>query len=490
MLGLISATIFIPILGAGAIYLAGKASPRAARLGALVIALVTFLLALAIYGTILVTGSGGTFTLVEGPYPWIPALKGLDYYVGLDGLGAPLVLVSAFLTVLVVLGSWDLIDHHEAEYYALILLFEGAIIGVFSALNLVLFYVFWEVVLIPMFFFIGIWGGPRRRYAAMKFLLFTYVGSIIMLVGFLALYFFATPAGTFNITEYTAIPFWLQTLASIATFAGFGVKLPVVPLHTWLPDAHVEAPAPISVFLAGLLLKMGGYGFIRFNLLLFPDAARTYGLVYIAIGLITMFYGALVAMVQRDLKRMIALTSINHMGFVLLGAFTLSWIGVSGSIFQMFNHAAAIGLLFMLSGYIHEQAGTRDIPLLQGLKARMPRTATLLVLGGMAGMGVPLYSTFISEYMVVAGAIGYDPRLWFAVLVPGITAGYFLWMMKRTIMTPLAGGSGARHDLGLRSALALGLYLVPLVLFLVAPYLILDVIGPVADRVVSIMMGG
>jgi NADH-quinone oxidoreductase subunit M len=359
-----------------------------------------------------------------------------------------------------------------------VLFFEGTIIGVFTSLNLMLFYVFWELVLLPMFFFIGVWGGPRRRYAAVKFLLFTYTGSVVMLLGFLALYL--TGGFTFNLTELKGIPVTVQIFASIATFLGFGVKLPVFPLHTWLPDAHVEAPSPISVFLAGLLLKMGGYGFLRINLGVMPEASQQLAYIFMGIGVVTMLYGAVVAMIQTDLKRLIALTSINHMGFVIFGAYagiasgTLTGLkfGVSGAIFQMFNHAAAIGILFMLSGYIHEQAGTRQIPSLRGLRWGMPRTATLLILGSMAGMGVPVFSSFISEYYIIVGAISVNVIWAVAILIPAVTVAYFLWMLRRTVMTPMEGGQ--MRDMSQRTFVIMTLYLIPLLLLLLFPSLILD----------------
>src|SRR3989441_1556911 len=291
--------------------------------------------------------SAPAFQLVE-TMPWAPSF-GLNYIVGLDGISLPLLIISTFLSLLACAGSLDLINFKEPEYYALFLIFETGIIGVFTSLNLILFYVFWEIVLIPMFFFIGIWGGPRRKYASLKFLIFTYAGSAIMLFGFVALYAWTGSQGTPSFDYATiltrsaniAMPF--QVAASLATFVGFAVKLPIFPLHTWLPDAHVEAPAPVSVLLAGLLLKMGGYGLIRYNLLLFPAADKLLWPFFTAIGLITMVYGASVAFVAQDMKRMIALTSVNHMGYVLLGTFTLGSIGISAAVFQMFAHGLAGG---------------------------------------------------------------------------------------------------------------------------------------------------
>ncbi|MEM1994694.1 MAG: NADH-quinone oxidoreductase subunit M [Nitrososphaerales archaeon] len=493
---ILSLLIFIPIVGAVVVYLLGRFRERLCEVASLTLTVVVLALSLYLYSSIFTSNQGASFTFIEGPYHWLGGF-GVDYYLGVDGLSASLILISAFLSVLVVLGSWDLITEKKPIYYFLILLFEGSIIGVFCSLNLILFYVFWEIVLIPMFFFIGVWGGPRRKYAAMKFLIFTYVGSVIMLLGFILIYLFTAP-NTFNIPELAGkIPFWVQLLATVATFVGFGVKLPVVPFHTWLPDAHVEAPAPISVFLAGLLLKMGGYGFIRVNLGLLADASRQYAWVFIIFGILTMFYGALVAMIQRDLKRMIALTSINHMGFVLLGSFAGisastaqgAIYGISGAIFQMFNHAAAIGILFMLSGYIHEQVGTRNIDELKGLRSGMPKTALTLILGSLAGMSVPMYSSFLSEWMVILSAISVNTWYALAVLIPLLTVAYFLWMIKRTVLSPLPQHTHY-HDLPNRAMFALLLYLVPLFLLLVFPSLILGVVDPLSSALFQAVGGG
>ena len=484
---ILSALIFLPMIGSAAVLAIRGAGEKVIRYFTLAVSLMVLILALLAYSPVLQSGVGAEFNYVEGPITWLPSLGGLDYLLGMDGMSAVLVLLTAFLSVLVILGSWDLIKERQAAYYFLILLFEGAMMGVFTSLNLVLFYVFWELVLIPMFFFIGIWGGPRRKFAAMKFLIYTHVGSTIMLLGFIALFLFS-PSHSFNFTDLAGqIPFWLQLVAMAAVFWGFAVKLPVVPFHTWLPDAHVEAPAPISVFLAGLLLKMGGYGFLRFNLGLFPDASREFASFFIILGIITMFYGAFVAMTQKDLKRMIALTSVNHMGFVLLGAFTGSVIGISGAIFQMFNHGIAIGLLFMLSGYIHEQAGTRDITLLKGLRKNMPRTAALLVIGSLAAMGASLYSNFLSEFMVIVGAISTDVRYAVLMLVPLMTVAYFLWMIRRSVTSQPT--EIRKHDLGNRSTLALVMYIIPLILLIIFPFLVLNVVDPLATVYANSFLG-
>ncbi len=486
---IISLIIFLPIVGGLLVALVARAGIKVLKIYTLGLALAEILLATVAYAMILANDAGGSYNFVEGPFPWIPAFPGIDYFVGFDGLSAILIFISSFLTVLVLIGSWDLIKERQMLYYSLILIFEGSIMGVFSSLNMIIFYVFWDLVLIPMFFFIGIWGGPRRRYAAIKFFLFTFIGSVFMLLAFILIYLSATPH-SFNITEVAGqIPFSLQIIASVLFFIGFGVKLPVFPFHTWLPDAHVEAPAPISVFLAGLLLKMGAYGFIRFNLGLLPEASAQYAWIFISIAIITMFYGAIVALRQTDLKRMIAMTSINHMGFVLLGAFTGGVFGISGAMFMMFNHAVAIGIMFMLSGYLHEISGTRDVTVLKGLKITSPRAATVLVLGSMAAMGLPIFSLFLSEFMVIVGAIQFDPRLAVVVGIPVITVSYFLWMMRRTVMsTPSA--ETPRRDISRLATFALLIFLVPLVLTLIAPWLVLGMVDPLSQALVNLMGGG
>src|SRR5437762_3108379 len=411
---------------------------------------------------------------------------GLNYVVGVDGISLPLLIIATFLCLLAALGSRDMISLREPEYYALFLLFETGIIGVFTSLNLILFYVFWEVVLIPMFFFIGIWGGPRRKYASLKFLIFTYAGSAIMLFGFVALYAWTGSTGSpaFDyatlITRAASLTLPLQVAASLATFVGFAVKLPIFPLHTWLPDAHVEAPAPVSVLLAGLLLKMGGYGLIRYNLLLFPKAVSVLWPYFTTIGLITMIYGASVALVARDIKRMIALTSVNHMGYVLLGAFTATVAGVSGAVFQMFSHGLAVGMLFLMSGYIHERTGTRNIDELKGLRGKMPQTVSLLFLASMAAMAVPGFANFISEYLVIQGALSVSYLFAIAIVAPALTVGYFLWMLRRVAMTP---PEGPKNELHLHSILILVAFLVPLLIFGVYPPPILgSVIAPTVEK--------
>ena len=487
---ILSLLIALPLVAAPIVYAVGRANKKLGIYLSLAISAAVLVVAAYVFWEVYAAPPAPGQYLLQEKYTWINFNTfGLDYFLGTDGLSSPLLFVSALLTVLVIFGSRKLIDHHEAEYYALVLMFEGAIMGVFTSLNLILFYIFWEIVLIPMFFFIGVWGGPRRKYAAMKFIIFTFAGSTIMLLGFLYVYLGMLPSGNpaqlFDIPYLAGrIPVALQYLPLVASFIGFAVKLPLVPFHTWLPDAHVEAPSPISVLLAGVLLKMGGYGFLRISIGLFPNASVQYAWVFLALGLFSMFYGAVAALLQKDLKKMIAFTCINHMGFVLFGAYATlvsgNLLGIQGAIFQMFTHALAVGSLFMLSGYIQHQAGTREIPLLKGLGTSMPRTAVVLTLGAAAAMGLPPFSSFLAEFMVIAAGISAYSITAISVLVPVITAGYFLWMIKRTVLSSPEPGHEV-HDMGWDDVAAFMVYLVPLVVLIVTSYLILNPALPVAE---------
>jgi NADH-quinone oxidoreductase subunit M len=484
MIGLLSIAIFLPAVLAAPTFLLGRKNAKVAKILGVGTTAIVFAISILIL-FVFQYGQAG-FQLSENA-PWAGSF-GLNYKVGVDGISLPLLMIATFLSLLSAAGSWDQITFKHAEYYALFLIFETGIIGVFTSLNLILFYLFWEIVLIPMFFFIGIWGGVRRRYASMKFLIFTYSGSAVMLFGFLALYAWT---GSFDydvlIVKVPILDPKLQLVAAITTFVGFAVKLPIFPLHTWLPDAHVEAPAPVSVLLAGLLLKMGGYGLIRYNLLLFPKAVNVLWPYFTTIGLITMIYGASVALVAKDIKRMIALTSVNHMGYVLLGAFTATVAGVSGAVFQMFSHGLAVGMLFLMSGYIHDHTGTRDIDELKGLRGKMPQTVTLLFLASMAAMAVPGFANFISEYLVIQGALSVSYLFAIAIVAPALTVGYFLWMLRRVAMTPPLG---PKNELHLHSILILVAFLVPLLIFGVYPPPILgSVITPTVQKWVGTIVG-
>jgi len=435
----------------------------------------------------------GNYALTEN-YSWVNTVSfGLNYLVGLDGLSAPLVFLSALLSVLAVYGSRNQITRHLPAYYALLLFLEGSIMGVFLSLNLIAFYIFWELALIPVFFFIGIWGGDRRKYAAMKFIIYTFAGSIIMLLGFLSVYIGVSPQ-TFDIPDLAGkIPLGLQYLPLLATFIGFGVKMPVFPFHDWQPDAYEQAPAPVGVMVAGVLPKLAGYGLIRISVELFPQAAHHYAWAFIIIGIVTMFYGAIVAILSRDLKRMFAYTSINFMGFVIFGTFATvlsgNPLGVEGAILEMLASGFAIASLFMLSGYIEIQSGTRLISMLKGIRQWMPLTATLLVVASCAAMGLPPFVTFLAEVFVISGGISANYYTAITILVPVITSAYFLWMLKRTVLT----GGDNEHDLQDMSradGIAFSFYIIPLIIVTVFSFIILSPAAPVAHWLVQLVQGG
>lgn len=407
-------------------------------------------------------------------YPWWSDF-GLNYIVGVDGLSVPLMWLTALLTTLAVVFHWDQ-EQRPTAFFGLFLFLEMALMGVFMALDFVLFLVFWELVLLPMFFLIGIWGGPNRRYASLKFLVYTHVGFVIMLLSVFALFWFhssqvnaavtGSAAKTFDMTVFlhgalrhvgppgvSYIPLAAQIPVFLGFFIAFLVKLPSVPVHTWLPDAHVEAPTGASVLLAGVLLKMGGYGIFRINLGVLPDATGDLWWLLVLLGSVSMVYAALVCLAQVDLKRLIAYSSVGHMGFVLLGAGSLHIIGVEGAIFQLFNHGIITAILFMLAGSVKHATGTRDIPELQGLGKAMPQFSIVLMVGFFASLGLPGLNSFWSEFMVFVGAYSsqnLDP--WRQIiLIPllsiAITAAYYVYTMQRILFGDVPEKLGKLHDI-------------------------------------------
>ena len=405
------------------------------------------------------------FRYVE-EYQWVPQL-GVSYILAVDGLSLGLVLLTPLLTTLAIAFSWNK-DYRPKAFFGLLLLMEWSILGVFLTLDFFLFFVFWELVLIPMFFLIGIWGGPNRQYASIKFLIYTHVGSVIMLLSIFALYLSASPTLTggdrsFNmirILEGVADPskraligLGFQIPVFLTFLFGFMVKLPSVPFHTWLPDAHVEAPTAGSVILAGLLLKMGGYGVFRIALPMLPDAARELWWVMAFFGVTSMIYASLVCLSQVDLKKLIAYSSIGHMGFVLLGAASLHPIGIQGAIFQLFNHGIITAALFMLAGTVKHSAGTRDIPKLRGLSKDMPMFSLVLMVSFFASLGLPGLNSFVSEFMVFAGAYSGTPFEPYRslILVPllaiVITGAYYVWTMHKMVFGTPNETLGRLHDL-------------------------------------------
>ena len=364
---------------------------------------------------------------------WIPQF-GLQYKLGVDGISILMVLLTGLLTPIVIGTSWLSISDRTREYMAAMLLLETGMIGVFVALDLVLFYVFWEVVLIPMYLIIGVWGGPRRIYAAVKFFLFTFIGSVLMLVAILAI---GLDAGSFDIQALPEIGLTqsLQYWVFGAFFAAFAIKIPMFPLHTWLPDAHVEAPTGGSVILAGVLLKMGGYGFLRLVLPLSPQAVDDFRVAVIVLSVVAIIYGALVAMAQRDVKKLIAYSSVSHMGFVTLGIFSGNQQALDGAIIQMFSHGLITGALFLCVGVVYDRTHTRLFSDLGGLAERIPVFAVVLGFFTLASLGLPTMSGFVGEFLVLIGAFGYSYVAGFAALVGVIlAAAYMLWMYKKLML--------------------------------------------------------
>jgi NADH-quinone oxidoreductase subunit M len=490
--------IVIPFVGCVVTFFAGRLAKQAAVYSALGFTIVTLLISLytywIVYTTSIPVGQYCVQCILGENYTWINTSSfALSFPLGVDGLSGPMIVITGLLTMLVVIGSRSQIKDRYAEYYAILLFTEASIMGVFTTLNLIAFYIFWELALVPIFFFVGIWGGDKRRYASMKFMIYTFTGSTVMLLGFLAAYLGAN-ASTFNIVDLSGkIPSGLQYLPLLATFIGFGIKLPVVPFHSWLPDTYREAPAPITVMLSGILVKMGAYGLIRISIGLFPYAAYEYGWVFIVIGVVTMFYGAIVAILSKDLKTMFAYTSINEMGFVILGAFATvvsgNTLGIDGAIFQMFVHALAVGALFMLSGYVTTQAGTTEISKLVGMRLTMPRTAGILILASAAAMAVPPFANFVAELLVISAAISAYGILAITIFVPVLTGAYFLWMIKRTILGSLAGKPGEveKHDLRASDAWIFLLYIAPLLGLTVFSYIILGPASNVSAWIVHIV---
>ncbi len=479
--------IFTPLLFSLLVYLVGKISPNAAKSLTAIVVVALFIYSIILVGWFDPSSSGYQFFY---DYTWVPDFN-IHYAVGIDGISLPLVLIGTFLSMIATLGSWRHIDHQIPLYYALLLVFETGILGVFVNLNLLLFFVFWELVLIPMFFFILLWGGPRKKYAGLKFLLYTHVGSVAMLLGFILIYLI-TPTHTLNLLELggVALPANLQVIIMGLVTLGFAVKLPMWPFHTWLPDAHVEAPAPISVLLAGLLLKMGGYGFVRINLFVFPTLSQTYAPLFIIFALITIIYAGVVALAQTDIKRMIALTSVNHMGVVLLGVYSLTSLALVGAVWQMFNHALAIGMLFLLSGIILDYAGTREIPELKGLLKRAPKMAWFLFFAALAGMSLPGLSPFVSEFLVFVAAFQITPYTAVAVVGPILVSAYFLWVIHRTVFSePQLNPTQEISDVPTFEAAVLLLLVVPLVVFGIFPDLLLRFIMPTVSHLVSVFGG-
>jgi len=405
--------------------------------------------------------------LVE-KHPWIETIH-ITYFMGIDGISLPLILLTTFLSAISVLSSFSAIKEREKEYYASLLLLETGMLGVFMALDLFLFYIFWEVMLVPMYFLIGVFGGERRLYAAIKFFLYTLFGSVLMLLGILALYFLSeNPAyglgqGTFDFLKLSqlALPLHLQRWLFFAFFFAFAIKVPMFPFHTWLPDAHVEAPTAGSVLLAGVLLKMGTYGFLRFCLTLFPEASRWAAPGMVTLAIIGILYGALVAMAQIDMKKLVAYSSVSHLGFVMLGIYALTPQGLSGALLQMINHGLSTGALFLIVGMLYERRHTHLISEFGGLSHKMPVFATFFAITLFSSIGLPGLNGFIGEFLILLGAFR-AKFLYAAFAVPGIVLGaaYMLWLYQRLMFGICDNPKNqSLRDCGIREVL----YMIPLI---------------------------
>ncbi len=386
-------------------------------------------------------------------YSWIPSI-GARFTLGIDGLGFLMVMLTTLLGFISILSSWSSIQKREKEYYILFLLLQTGMLGVFMSLDFVLFYVFWEVMLVPMYFLIGVWGSERRLYAAIKFFLYTLAGSVVMLLAILAIYYNAHTFSIMEILKSPSVMFTVQLQRWLfwGFFFAFAIKVPMFPFHTWLPDAHTEAPTAGSVILAGVLLKMGTYGFLRFSLPMFPDATNRYRGIMIALSIIGIVYGALVCMMQKDMKKLIAYSSVSHMGFCTLGIFALTPLGLSGSIIQQINHGISTGALFLIVGVLYERRHTRLISDFGGLATPMPNFAAVYLIISLSSLGMPLLNGFIGEFTILQGAFQVS-KAWAAWGSLGVVLGaaYLLWLYQRVMFGPVTQSANEHlPDLNLR----------------------------------------
>jgi len=480
---LLSLLIWLPIVGGFVVLGLGDRVP-AARWVSLGISALTFFLSIPLWASFR-TGTAA-MQFVERT-SWIPAIHS-DFYIGVDGISMPLILLTTFTTVLIVISSWQNVEKRVAQYFASFLILEGLMIGVFAALDGVLFYVFWEAMLLPMFIIIGIWGGPRRVYATIKFFLYTFIGSLLMLVALIYMYL---KSGSYELAAFQRLPLSLteQTFIFLAFFAAFAVKVPMWPVHTWLPDAHVEAPTGGSVVLAAIMLKMGGYGFLRFSLPIAPDASRELDWLIIALSLVAVVYIGFVALAQRDMKKLIAYSSIAHMGFVTLGTFIGFQIvahtgrssgiqmGMDGALVQMLSHGLVSGAMFLCVGVMYDRVHSREISAYGGVINTMPKFAAFMVLFSMANAGLPGTSGFVGEFLVILAS--FKANVWYAFLA-GTTlvlgAAYTLWLVKRVIFGEIANDKvAALKDLNGREFFVLSVLAAAVLLFGLWPAPLLDV---------------
>ena len=481
---LLSVLIWFPVVG-GVLVLAVPADRNAdrARWTALGVSVATFLLSIPLWSRFDRTSADMQF--VERT-PWIERFQ-IEYFLGVDGISVPLVLLTTLLTMVVVVAGWRVIQDRVAQYFAAFLIMEGLMIGVFCALDGILFYLFWEAMLIPMFLIIGVWGGPNRVYAAIKFFLYTLLGSLLMLIALL--YLNRAAGGSFDLLSFHHLPLsaGVQTLVFLAFFAAFAVKIPMVPVHTWLPDAHVEAPTGGSVILAAITLKMGAYGFLRIAMPIAPDAAHQIAPIIIGLSLLAVVYIALVALVQQDMKKLIAYSSISHMGFVTLGFFVFETRAMEGAIVQMISHGFISGALFLCVGVLYDRLHSREIATYGGVIKVMPVFSFFIVFFAMANAGLPGTSGFVGEFLVILGAFSVNG--WYATvaaLTLIVGAAYTLWMVKRVVFGSIQNPKVAemedldRRELGMLLFIAVGVLLIG-----VWPAPLLEVMAASVDQLLA-----
>ena len=494
---LLSLVIWLPIAGGALLLAMGERRVTAARWAALAVSVATFVVSLPLFTTFDRTTAAMQF--VER-VPWIEQFN-VDYYLGVDGISMPLILLTTFITVLVVIAGWQVIERRQNAYFASFLVMEGVMNGVFASLDAMLFYVFWEAMLIPMFIIIGIWGGPRRIYATLKFFLYTFLGSVLMLVALIYMYL---KSGSYEIASFQAMGLGMreQVLIFLAFLVAFAVKVPMWPVHTWLPDAHVEAPTGGSVILAAIMLKMGGYGFLRFSLPVTPDASMSLDWLVIGLSLIAVVYIGFVALVQTDMKKLIAYSSIAHMGFVTLGFFIAYSIlrrtggidgaamGVAGGMVQMISHGLVSGALFLCVGVLYDRMHSRNIGDYGGVANTMPRFAAFMVLFAMANAGLPGTSGFVGEFLVILSSFKANPWFAFAAATTLILgAAYTLWMVKRVVFGEIANENVRKlEDVNAREFAVLGTLAVAVLVLGVWPAPLLEVMGPTIDHLIEQMM--
>lgn len=491
---ILSTLIWLPIVAGVIVLFAGRNNPKLAKWLSLIAALLTFVLSLPLWFAF--DRSTAAMQFVE-KFDWIPTYH-IQYFLGVDGLSMPLVLLTTFTQVLVIASAWEVIKERVEQYMGAFLIMGGMMVGVFAALDAVLFYVFWEALLIPMFIVIGKWGGPRRVYATLKFFLYTFFGSVFMLVSFLYMYY---QAGSFSILDFHSLQLGMtaQILIFLAFLIAFAVKIPMFPVHTWLPDAHVEAPTAGSVVLAAIMLKMGGYGFVRFSLPITPDASMQLDWLVILLSLIAIVYIGFIALVQHDMKKLVAYSSISHMGFVTLGMFILydiaqntgslqgAQLGIEGAMVQMISHGFISGAMFLAIGVLYDRLHTREISAYGGVVNVMPWFGFFAVLFAMGNVGLPGTSGFVGEFMVILASFMANP--WYGILAAFtliIGAAYTLWMIKRVIFGDIRNEAVAQmQDLNKREFAIMTVLAVAVVALGVYPYPLMEVMHTSVEHLVQ-----